>query len=50
MTARGYYTERLIKLLNMLEPGDVVAVDFGAVEQRINVPLRYHSPGSSPSS
>ncbi|MFE4089242.1 hypothetical protein [Streptomyces sp. YIM B13502] len=44
MTARAYYTERLIKLLNMLGPGDVVAVDFGAVEQRINVPLRYHSP------
>ncbi|WP_030184145.1 hypothetical protein [Streptomyces sp. NRRL S-813] len=44
MTARSYYTERFITLLNMIGPGDVVAIDFGAVEQRINVPLRYHSP------
>ncbi|MFE9701993.1 GDSL-type esterase/lipase family protein [Streptomyces sp. NPDC005930] len=44
MTARSYYTERFITLLNTLGPGDVVAIDFGAVEQRINVPLRYHSP------
>ncbi|MFC3574729.1 hypothetical protein ACFOZ0_15880 [Streptomyces yaanensis] len=44
MTARAYYTERFISLLNSLNPGDVVAIDFGAVEQRINVPLRYHSP------
>ncbi|MEU2554039.1 hypothetical protein ABZ589_20525 [Streptomyces sp. NPDC013313] len=44
MTARSYYTDRFITLLNMIGPGDVVVIDFGAVEQRINVPLRYHSP------
>ncbi|MFD8771098.1 hypothetical protein [Streptomyces sp. NPDC056721] len=44
MTLRGYYTERFVRLLNSLEPGDFVAIEFGAVEQRINVPLRYHSP------
>ncbi|MEU3521919.1 hypothetical protein ABZ770_42940 [Streptomyces sp. NPDC006654] len=44
MTARTYYTERMASLLNSLVPGDVVAIDFGAVEQRVNVPLRYHSP------
>ncbi|MCX3062577.1 hypothetical protein [Streptomyces beihaiensis] len=44
MTLRGYYTGRLVSLLNGLEPGDVVALEFGAVEQRVNVPLRYHSP------
>ncbi|MET9882812.1 GDSL-type esterase/lipase family protein [Streptomyces sp. NPDC006430] len=43
MTARGYYTERLLTLLNLLEPGDVVAVDFGGVEQRIDKPDLYHS-------
>ncbi|MEU3609844.1 GDSL-type esterase/lipase family protein [Streptomyces sp. NPDC035033] len=42
MTARTYYTDRFATLLNLLEPGDIVALDFGGVEQRINVPLRYH--------
>jgi lysophospholipase L1-like esterase len=44
MTLRGYFTDRFVKLLNILEPGDFVAIDFGAVEQRVNVPLRYHGP------
>jgi hypothetical protein len=44
MTLRGYFTDRFVKLLNSLEPGDFVAIDFGAVEQRVNVPLRYHGP------
>jgi lysophospholipase L1-like esterase len=43
MTARGYYTERFVSLLNLLQHGDVVAVDFGGVEQRIDKPGLYHS-------
>ncbi|AEN13068.1 MULTISPECIES: hypothetical protein [unclassified Streptomyces] len=43
MTARDYYPGRFVALLNMLKPGDVVAVDFGGVEQRINMVIRYHS-------
>ncbi|MFJ6480432.1 MULTISPECIES: GDSL-type esterase/lipase family protein [unclassified Streptomyces] len=43
MTARSYYTERFLTLLNQLTPGDVVAVDFGGVEQRIDKPGLYHS-------
>ncbi|MFD6812587.1 hypothetical protein ACFWEN_43850, partial [Streptomyces anthocyanicus] len=35
MTARTYYTDRFAALLNVLEPGDIVALDFGGVEQRI---------------
>ncbi|MBT2404970.1 MULTISPECIES: hypothetical protein [unclassified Streptomyces] len=44
MTARNYFTDRLPALLGMLEPGDVVLVAFGGVEQRIDHPLRYHGP------
>jgi hypothetical protein len=44
MTLRGYFTDRFVKMLNSLEPGDFVGIDFGAVEQRVNVPLRYHGP------
>ncbi|WP_406430370.1 Ig-like domain-containing protein [Streptomyces sp. NBC_01589] len=44
MTARTYFTDRLATLLNLLEPGDVVVVDFGTVEQRIDNPMRYHGP------
>ncbi|MFI2299406.1 hypothetical protein ACH5AL_11270 [Actinacidiphila glaucinigra] len=44
MTLRDYYPTRFVDLLNMLEPGDLVAIEFGAVDQRINVPKRYHSP------
>lgn len=43
MTARSYYTERFLTLLNLLSPGDVVAIDFGGVEQRIDKPGLYHS-------
>jgi lysophospholipase L1-like esterase len=42
MTARTYYNERFISLLNLLSPGDVVAVDFGGVEQRIDKSGLYH--------
>lgn len=42
MTARNYFEDRLPTLLNLLEPGDVVLVAFGGVEQRIDHPLRYH--------
>ncbi|MFB7279145.1 hypothetical protein ACFCZV_18700 [Streptomyces hydrogenans] len=42
MTARSYYTERFATLLNLLEPGDLVLLDFGGVEQRIETPARYH--------
>ncbi|MFE7748590.1 GDSL-type esterase/lipase family protein [Streptomyces sp. NPDC057428] len=42
MTARAYYTDRFVSLLNLLSPGDVVAIDFGGVEQRIDNPIRYH--------
>lgn len=42
MTARGYFNERFISLLNLLDPGDVVMFDFGRVEQRIDNPKRYH--------
>ncbi|QIP84061.1 hypothetical protein GLX30_08375 [Streptomyces sp. Tu 2975] len=44
MTLRSYFTGRFVKLLNLLEPGDFVAIDFGAVEQRLNVALRFHGP------
>ncbi|MEV7533282.1 GDSL-type esterase/lipase family protein [Streptomyces hydrogenans] len=43
MTARTYYTERFATLLNLLEPGDLVVLDFGGAEQRIGNPARYHS-------
>ncbi|MFJ4777333.1 GDSL-type esterase/lipase family protein [Streptomyces sp. NPDC088762] len=43
MTARSYYTEKFLSLLNQLSPGDVVLVDFGGVEQRIDKPALYHS-------
>jgi lysophospholipase L1-like esterase len=44
MTLREYYPTRFVALLNLLDPGDLVAIEFGAVDQRINVPKRYHSP------
>ncbi|UYQ65123.1 hypothetical protein [Streptomyces peucetius] len=44
MTARTYFTDRFATLLNMLEPGDLVLLGFGAVEQRIDNPARYHGP------
>ncbi|MFF9339969.1 MULTISPECIES: GDSL-type esterase/lipase family protein [unclassified Streptomyces] len=43
MTARAYYTERFLTLLNLLEPDDIVLVDFGGVEQRIDKPGLYHT-------
>ncbi|MGW0084046.1 hypothetical protein [Streptomyces sp. NPDC003393] len=42
MTARGYFTERFVSLLNLLEPGDLVLFNFGLVEQRVDNPQRYH--------
>lgn len=44
MTLRTYFTDRLATLLNLLAPGDVVLVNLGGVEQRIDNPLRYHGP------
>ncbi|WP_392872271.1 GDSL-type esterase/lipase family protein [Streptomyces sp. LN499] len=44
MTARTYFTDRFATLLNLLEPGDIVLVNLGLVEQRIDNPLRYHGP------
>lgn len=43
MTARAYYTERFLTLLNLVEPDDIVLVDFGGVEQRIDKPGLYHT-------
>jgi lysophospholipase L1-like esterase len=44
MTARTYFTDRFATLLNLLEPGDLVLLGFGSVEQRIDNPARYHGP------
>lgn len=44
MTLRGYYAERFAALLTLLQPGDLVILAFGHVEQRINEPRRYHGP------
>ncbi|MBT2471964.1 hypothetical protein J7E97_29920 [Streptomyces sp. ISL-66] len=44
MTARTYFLERLPTLLELLEPGDIVLIDFGTVEQRFDNPMRYHGP------
>lgn len=44
MTARGYFTERFVSLLNLLEPHDLVLFNFGLVEQRVDNPQRYHGP------
>ncbi|WP_418959646.1 Ig-like domain-containing protein [Streptomyces tritici] len=44
MTLRGYFNDRFATLLNMLDPGDVVLINFGGVEQRIDNPQRYHGP------
>ncbi|WP_299540202.1 hypothetical protein [uncultured Streptomyces sp.] len=44
LTARTYYNERFVSLLNLLAPGDVVAIDFGGVEQRIDKSGLYHGP------
>lgn len=44
MTARTYFTDRFATLLNLLEPGDMVLMNLGLVEQRIDNPLRYHGP------
>ncbi|MER5396456.1 hypothetical protein [Streptomyces sp. NPDC002599] len=44
MTLRGYFTQRMAALLTLLNPGDVVLLAYGQVEQRINQPERYHGP------
>ncbi|MCP3757385.1 GDSL-type esterase/lipase family protein [Streptomyces sp. TBY4] len=44
MTLRGYFSERFATLLNLIDPGDVVLIAFGGVEQRVDNPLRYHGP------
>ncbi|MFF4833026.1 GDSL-type esterase/lipase family protein [Streptomyces sp. NPDC001315] len=44
MTLRGYFTERFATLLSVLNPGDLVFLAFGNVEQRINQLNRYHGP------
>ncbi|MFJ3720046.1 hypothetical protein [Streptomyces sp. NPDC090057] len=44
MTARGYFAERFVDLLNLLDPGDLVLFNFGLVEQRIGDPQSYHGP------
>ena len=44
MTLRGYFTERLATLLSVLNPGDLVLIAFGNVEQRVNQPERHHGP------
>ncbi|MFG2945968.1 GDSL-type esterase/lipase family protein [Streptomyces adustus] len=44
MTLRGYFSKRLAELLTLLNPGDLVLLAFGQVEQRIDEPRRYHGP------
>ncbi|MFE7231785.1 GDSL-type esterase/lipase family protein [Streptomyces sp. NPDC002405] len=44
MTLRGYFTERFATLLSVLNPGDLVLMAFGNVEQRINQLNRHHGP------
>lgn len=44
MTARGYFTERFVSLLNLIEPGDLVLFNWGLVEQRVDNPQRHHGP------
>ncbi|MFD8915327.1 GDSL-type esterase/lipase family protein [Streptomyces sp. NPDC059575] len=44
MTVRGYFTRRMADLLTLLDPGDLVLIAFGRVEQRVNQMGRYHGP------